>query len=251
MQAHACRANKFEKARAFARAFLLGFDVVPLKTLLLDLDDTLIPSSQIYKKALSRALSPRQLRAYRHARSEVKSALPRFHSSAHNRWLYFKRLLERLNEWSPKRHLRLMREYERCLQREIKASYTQLRRHELMLKLSKKFRILLITNETLQTQITKLSALPNIESWCAALVTSEEAGWDKPRLEVFQLAMKRYHLNKKHCLVVGDDPSSEIQIAKKLHLPYALSLEFQKPGTRKSFRKAFTCISCLEELLSR
>jgi len=55
-----------------------------------------------------------------------------------------------------------------------------------------------------------------LDSFFDATIASVDVGYQKPDPEIFQLALKRLRLNAKETIMVGDNPSSDIQGAHNL-----------------------------------
>jgi len=83
-------------------------------------------------------------------------------------------------------------------------------------------RIALVTDLTLAVQLRKLSAL-GLLSAIDALVTSEEAGAEKPDPRPFQLAAARLGVSLRTCVVLGDTDERDGEGARRLNLPFFLA----------------------------
>jgi putative hydrolase of the HAD superfamily len=55
-----------------------------------------------------------------------------------------------------------------------------------------------------------------LDSFFGATIASVDVGYQKPDPEIFQLALERLRLNAKETIMVGDNPSSDIQGAHNL-----------------------------------
>lgn len=185
-------------------------------SLIFDLDDTLVPSSLIYKKSLKRLLSKPQNREYLTARKEVKSTLGYQHPSSRNRLLYFKRMYERQNQFNPNKILKLMSSYERIINKSFSRQWKLLKREKLFRALSKQFDLYLITNENLRTQLIKLNSMDPKGQIFKGILTSEEAGFEKPHGRIFKSAFDRYKINPHRSIMIGNDWKCDISPAVKL-----------------------------------
>jgi len=56
----------------------------------------------------------------------------------------------------------------------------------------------------------------DLDSFFDATIASVDVGYRKPEPEIFQLALKRLRLNAKETIMVGDNPTSDIQGAYNL-----------------------------------
>lgn len=66
------------------------------------------------------------------------------------------------------------------------------------------------TNMTADIQMRKLCRL-GLADVCGNLITSEEAGRDKPHPEIFQLALRRLHVPAEQTLMVGDNLNHDVR----------------------------------------
>lgn len=85
------------------------------------------------------------------------------------------------------------------------------------LKLAKEhhLRICIVTNLTSQFQMQKLDTL-TLHPYIDALVTSEEAGVEKPNPLIFQLGLEKLRLQSHEVLMIGDDEKKDIKGAQAL-----------------------------------
>ncbi len=97
------------------------------------------------------------------------------------------------------------------------------------------------TNMTAGIQMRKLCRL-GLADVCGNLITSEEAGRDKPHPEIFQLALKRLGTKAEETLMVGDNLNHDVRGALSAGLP-ALWLNWKHknlPFDDGEFLTAFT-----------
>jgi HAD superfamily hydrolase (TIGR01549 family) len=199
-----------------------------VKCLIFDLDDTLVHSSLAYEKALLGIGLSLNDKNYIKARAAVKKNLGSGQTAAHNRLLYFKLLLEQKNAFRADAALKLMQQYESLLSLEFKKQWRQLKREKLLQKLSKKYKLLIFTNENLRTQLLKLQAIDPKNKLFSGLLASEEIGAEKPSKKSFQALLQAAKLPAASCLMIGDSMSIDILPAKRLGMATILSTEFQK-----------------------
>ena len=76
-------------------------------------------------------------------------------------------------------------------------------------RLGKRYRLGLVTNGSAETQRAKLLAL-GVADLFDPVVISEEAGFRKPDIRIFELAIASWTLSPESVLFVGDDPVSDI-----------------------------------------
>lgn len=77
----------------------------------------------------------------------------------------------------------------------------------------KKIPICCVTDLTAEIQFKKIVKL-NIEEKINFIVTSEEAGIEKPNKRIFDLALEKINLNAKDVIMVGDSISKDIEGAE-------------------------------------
>jgi HAD superfamily hydrolase (TIGR01549 family) len=197
------------------------------KNLIFDLDDTLIGSSALYDLGMAAIGIAPDDPTYLEARRQVKEALGP-NPNSHSRVLYFKRMLELSGQYNSKRHLGLVEAYENFMESKICEQWASLGRQELFAELRSKYRCFLLTNETVRMQSLKLRAIdPNFE-WFDAMLTSEEAGFEKPDSRMYQLAFDRWEIHPNDSVMIGDSIVNDIEPALKLQMPAIHAREFLK-----------------------
>ena len=72
-----------------------------------------------------------------------------------------------------------------------------------------------ITDLTAQIQFRKIVKL-NIEKKIKLIVTSEEAGIEKPNKKIFNLALEKINLQYNDVIMIGDSTSKDIKGAESL-----------------------------------
>lgn len=177
--------------------------------LVFDLDDTLIPSERLYPLALRR-IGLDADGEYRKARQDVKDTLPSGHTSARSRLLYFKRILENRGEFSAASLLVMTEGYEEALQSEIAAFWVP-ERTEILKRLADSFDLCLLTNENLRTQMLKIAAFDPAGELFSCVVTSEEAGAEKPHAAIFDLLEHRH--SAASYTMIGDHRQNDMEPA--------------------------------------
>ncbi len=76
-------------------------------------------------------------------------------------------------------------------------------------------KIALVTDLTTQIQLQKVLHL-NLESKIDAIVTSEEAGAEKPDSRIFLLALTRLHCKPEDAFMIGDNIQKDIEGANRI-----------------------------------
>lgn len=220
-----------------------------MKTILFDLDDTLVPSTEGYEHALGEVGLSLNDETYRTARAEVKNVLGAGHVCARNRMLYFKRIQEQTAEFRSAELMAKMDRYERALWDFLGRAWTRLGREALMAELAKKYAFIVLSNENLRNQVGKLSAIDPAGRWFPRVLTSEECGWEKPAPQFFELAIRRWGVLPADCIYVGDSITADILPAIERGMTAFWTTEFL-PGDPAPVRgrTGWREISRLEEL---
>ncbi len=194
-----------------------------IKGVLFDLDDTLYDFSTLEKLALKRthqylidnfqnisfeAFS----RMFLKVRDEVQENLKNTGSS-HNRIIYFQRIVEELKGKSdPNISIELYEVYWSTIFENMRlydAAY-----HLLFELKKRKLKIGIISDHVTYIQLRKIKAL-ELNQFVDIIVTSEEAGEDKPGKKMFTIALKKIGLNSDEVVLVGDNPKRDISGAKR------------------------------------
>lgn len=188
------------------------------KAICLDLDNTLYEyapcdsagMAAVYKK-LKRQFSVEEATAkscFQQARSEIKHQLGAT-AASHSRLLYFQRMLEIAGF---KCQIPLCLDLEQTFWR----FYLQQMRlfsgvaDFLYALREKNIAIAIVSDFTLQIQMRKLMWL-ELDCLVDYLVTSEEAGADKPDAAIFQLALAKLGTDPGHTWMIGDEYEKDIR----------------------------------------
>ena len=189
------------------------------KGLLLDIDNTLYDYNSTHQYALGKViiycidtfkLTEEEIKiSYATARKKVHIELSEM-ASSHNRLLYFQKMLEIL-KINPLEH-----------------SYTiyniywdnflaYIKPFDGINELFKKYKnkICLVTDLTAHIQYRKIKQL-NLEKYCDKIVTSEEAGREKPHPYMFMLALQKLDLQVGDVCMIGDSFKKDIFGASNL-----------------------------------
>jgi HAD superfamily hydrolase (TIGR01549 family) len=203
-----------------------------ITNLIFDLDDTLVHSTRAYAEVLqAMGVNPE---AYAGARREVKQILGSENPSARNRLLYFKAMLEQQNRFSPERLLKMINEYETRLETHLRTQWQALNRAPLFEELSQRFKLSVITNENTRTQMIKMRAIDPEKRYFSFILTSEEAGVEKPNPQIFQNLFSRLRVTPQNVLLIGDDYRCDMKPAIQLGCKAVWSQEFSKPADQDS-----------------
>jgi HAD superfamily hydrolase (TIGR02253 family) len=188
------------------------------KAVLFDLDDTLYEYEPVHKKALAEVYKifntkimkisrEKFTRLFNLSKTEIHQELSGT-ASSHNRILYFQRLIEKThNTVDPKIILKLYYIYWGTFLNNMKLKKGVL---ETLKKLKKQdLKIVLVSDLTTNIQLKKIGKL-RITPYIDYLVTSEEAGSEKPHLIMFLLALKKINMLPEDAIFVGDSKSKDI-----------------------------------------
>lgn len=202
------------------------------KAVFLDLDNTLYAYEPCHRHGLQEAyrfyrrkvarLSYRAFRqGYHRARAAVHQRLPE-QAASHSRLLYFQQMLEDTKGKTDVRNsLRLEKAY-------WNGFFKRMKRYAWVLPFLRQCRkqgqrILIVTNLTSRLQMKKLLRL-RLERWIDFLVTSEEAGKEKPARAVYDLALKKSGCRPHEVLLIGDDPRTDtVDTIEFVHPSYFFS----------------------------
>ena len=147
------------------------------------------------------------------ARSDIKAYVGST-ASSHSRLLYFKRMLELLGL---RAELQIALDLEHTFWREfLAASHLFDGVLDFLLLLRKRsIPIAVVTDLTTQIQLRKLAYF-GLQHTFDAIVTSEEAGADKPDIRNFKLIQHKLHLpSLESAWMIGDNPTADILGSKK------------------------------------
>lgn len=188
--------------------------------ILLDLDDTLYDYDTAHSVAMGAvidllskkfSLNSEQIeKKYKIARKNIHIELSN-KASSHNRLLYFQRMLELLNINSLRYTLEVYETYwnnflDNLHIYEDVYSWLEIVKHK---------KICLVTDLTAKIQFRKIERL-KLDDYIDFIVTSEEAGIEKPHPYVFMLALHKIGLRPAEVCMVGDSYKKDIIGASNL-----------------------------------
>jgi len=197
--------------------FLKSVDLAGIKGVVFDLDNTLCDTEDYYAYALEKCfqqfkkdfggVSEEDFKAmYREAQSVLKQNV-RGQACSHSRFLYFKILFEK---YLGKTDFQLPFKYEQLYYQAVffKAKvYPGVK--DFLDKLKKeKIKILVLTDQTAVLQFIKLKKF-GLTRYIDFLVTSEEAGVEKPKTRGLKLILSKAKLKPSEVLMIGDSCRDE------------------------------------------
>jgi putative hydrolase of the HAD superfamily len=214
--------------------------MIPLRALLLDLDNTVYAYAPCHDAGLRAAqpvaasLDPlwqdeaRFRRDYDQARRTLKQQIGNV-AAAHCRLLYFKTMLDR--HWgraalaaTRQLHDAYWQGYFAVMRREPGCAELL---HELR---ARGIRMAWVTNFTTERQFLKLRAL-DLEDTADFLITSEEAGAEKPRPETLTLALSRLQVAPADACLVGDGLGEDLGAAAAAGVTFVWYQRDERPPT--------------------
>ncbi|WP_321311694.1 HAD family hydrolase [Halarcobacter sp.] len=189
------------------------------KGILLDIDNTLYNYKKTHTLAKSAVINYCVEKfsikeefiedAYNKARSTVHLELAET-ASSHNRLLYFQKMLEILEINALLYALDIYNTYWDTFLENLMPF------ENIYLLLEKyKGRICLVTDLTAHIQYRKIKKL-KLDKYCNCIVTSEEAGREKPHPYMFMLGLKKLNLTPKDVCMIGDSYKKDILGASNL-----------------------------------
>lgn len=206
-----------------------------IKAVILDLDDTLYAFEPLHEEAMERVcdyackelgITAQQFEdAYAFGKNETKRVLGDV-ASSHNRVLYCQKALEYLGVSVVPMSLRMYDIYwgtilERMCLRDGAKEFLG-RMHEQGVK------VLICTDLTVHIQHRKIETL-GIENDIDYLVTSEEAGREKPSLEIFTFCLTKLGLSAEEVCCIGDSPVRDVEGARAAGIQ-AILFQSDKPS---------------------
>jgi L-ribulose-5-phosphate 4-epimerase len=228
-----------------------------IKAILFDLDDTLYNYTRAHKFAIKSAFRELQNHlkiSYKHfqklytiSREEIHKELSGT-ASAHNRILYFQRLIEKTdNALKPDIVLRLYNAYWDTLLDNMRLFPGVIE----VLEYCKDHGIktAIVSDLTTKIQLRKLQKL-GISDYIDVLVTSEEAGSEKPHSIMFLLTLNKLKVTPEEAIMVGDNTVADIEGANFVGLTTVLL----KKGTlarmpKEDYKKPRFTIKRLKDII--
>lgn len=198
-------------------------DLKNVKGVLLDLDNTLYAYEPCHDSALDKCrhiastqfnISPSQFdEGYKTARKIIHERL-HGQGASHSRLLYFHSQIEFITDKSnPEYALKMEETYWKAFLSEMKISNAALSFLKSLKERS--IKICLVTDLTTQIQMQKWEKL-SLNDLIDFMVTSEEAGVEKPHESIFKLALDKLKLKSHEVIMVGDNQEKDILGAEKL-----------------------------------
>lgn len=187
-----------------------------IKAVIFDLDDTLYDYESINKIAIDElckytcnllGISKELFKiAFDYGRNETKKGLENV-AAGHNRMIYCQKTLEFLKVNPIKYALDMYNVYWDSMLRNMKLNKNALQILEFLRE--KKVKIGICTDLTANIQHRKIRNL-KIDEYIDCVVTSEEAGEEKPGTNMFNLTLEKLELDNKEVIYVGDNFKKDV-----------------------------------------
>jgi putative hydrolase of the HAD superfamily len=203
--------------------------MVKKRAILFDLDNTLYDYDVPHEKAL--------IATYQKLKTEIKISRKKFNhlfkvskeeihrelagtASAHNRILYFQRLIEKThNTVHPSLILDLYYAYWNTF---LKNTAEEKESTRLLKELKRGgYQIAIVSDMTTNIQLKKMKKL-KITPYIDYLITSEEAGSEKPHSIMFLLALNKLGIKPEEAIMVGDNSVNDVEGANSVGIDTVL-----------------------------
>ena len=170
-------------------------------------------------------------------------------AASHERSLFFKRIAERSTEPKdrgshPGLAIHMFEAYWSAFMGCIEPAPHA---HEQLSLLAGTHRLALVSNHTNLAQLKKVEAL-GFGPYFEVIITSEEAGVEKPHARIFELALQALGVQSERAVMVGDDLKADYQGARSAGLEALLFTGF---AARPQDHPEAACIASLQELANR
>lgn len=199
-----------------------------IKAVLLDFDNTLYPYHPAHDYALSSCFKKfaavneisdiqisqeKFLEVYDDARAEIHKSLHGL-AASHSRHLYFQRCFEKI---FGRTCIELSLEFEELYWKSFLTEMHPLPEAIAFLGLCRKLQMptCIVTDLTARVQAKKLVHC-DLSQYIDFLVSSEEAGVEKPEAGIFDLALAKLGLGYEDVIMIGDNPARDIKGADAL-----------------------------------
>ena len=189
------------------------------KALLLDIDNTIYDYNASHQYALDEVVTfcmqefqlnrAEVVEAFKIARKKVHVELSET-AASHNRLLYFQKMLEILNVNPLAHSFDIYNIYwDNFLEKmtPFEGIYRILEKY--------KYRICLVTDLTAHIQYKKIKKL-ELDQYCNSMVTSEEAGKEKPHPYMFMSALNKLGVQSDEVCMIGDSLKKDVLGAASL-----------------------------------
>lgn len=227
------------------------------RAVLFDLDNTLYDYNEPHKKAIKRVynflkkevkISFKEFdRLYELSKSEIKRELSGF-ASSHERILYFQRLVEKThNTVEPAVILKLYSIYWDNILKNMKLRKGVLNTLKELKK--RNLKIAIVSDLTTHIQLRKIDKL-GITDYIDVLVTSEEAGSEKPHAIMFLLTLNKLKLLPEDVIYIGDELINDIEGGNAVGIDTVLIQSSSIKNLKEDYQKPKHIIKEIPEILN-
>ena len=187
-----------------------------IKAIIFDLDDTLYSYNELNEQGINEICKytcekqkiekERFYESFDKAKKDVKDTLGDV-ASSHNRLLYCQKTLENLKENPFSIALEMYEIYWQHILKNMKLNVNALK----ILKFckQKKIKIGICTDLTVHIQHRKIRKL-EIDEYIDAIVTSEEAGIEKPNFKMYNRILEKFDVLPEETLFIGDNLKKDV-----------------------------------------
>ena len=198
-----------------------------IRGVLLDLDNTVYLYEPCHEYALNACVAkafkeltiPETtfLELYNKARKTINHQL-HGQAACHSRLLYFQYLFEELEG---KTNFKLPLLFYKCYWQSFFEVMKVLPEALLFLKKCQQLKIpvAIVTDLTADVQFEKIQCL-GIELYIQCMVSSEEAGVEKPAAAMFEIALEKLNLNANEVIMIGDSLKADKSGAEAMSIPW-------------------------------
>jgi putative hydrolase of the HAD superfamily len=118
---------------------------------------------------------------------------------------------------------------------------------EVIEKLSKKYKLHILTNGFSEVQFVKVEN-SGLAPYFDTIITSEMAGFQKPKPEIFHFTLKKTGAKKENTLMIGDDLEADILGAKNVGIDQIFVNFEKRPHSEKPLHEVNSLLEILEIL---
>lgn len=192
-----------------------------IQAVLFDFDNTLYAYDPCNEAALRHVhhmaseWTPLEWNTFRTLHDEVRRELAvrlKHQAASHNRAIFFKEIVERLaGRPEPHKAVEMYHAYWEEFFRHMQIAPCV---QSVLTELNRNFRLGIVSNHTTEIQLEKIDRL-GLGDCFDAIVTSEEAGVEKPDEAIFEFALAKLSATASDAAMVGDHPSGDVAGAKR------------------------------------
>jgi len=226
------------------------------KAVLFDLDDTLYDYHYAHDKALNAVypilakkikISKKKFFVlYNMANDEIKNELAGT-ASSHNRVLYFQRIIEKThNTVEPKIILKMYKIYWDTFLNNMKFGKGVMQTLKKLQEM--KIKVAIVTDLTAHIQLRKIEKL-KLTKYIDFLVTSEEAGSEKPNAIMFLLALNKLNVLPSEAIMIGDNLIADIEGANSVKIDSVAITNKKIKADKEDYKKPNYVIKTIPEVL--